>query len=450
MPRPSIGVLSLAALPFLALIALLITPAPTQAGNPSIDGVWSKLSNAYAAPRWGGSLVYDSRRHRLVLFAGGGRNDTWVFPLSGTPVWTQLTTNGMPPPARANHVAVYDPVRDGMFIQGGADGSVVMSDVWLLSFSTNTWFQVTPGTFVPGSRTLQAAAFDPFRKEMLIFGGYRPCQNLNDIWAFSPAGLSWRSMTPASPPSERASSKALFDARRNRLLLYFGCQLFCGGPPDVCVADLWSFEAPSQTWTQLAPSGTRPPFDEGYAVFFDVTMDSRRDRMLLSGWNGNGMEIYSLDLAIMAWSRLAPDGPVPPLHDLVFYDAAGDRMIAVGGADTFGSGETWVLSFAGRTAVGDDAPPAVAKLYGASPNPFTSKVAIEFDLARRGQATLAIFDLSGRLVRSVDVSGLGQGHRSVSWTGRDDSGELVPSGIYFIRLDATGVVATTRIVFMRN
>jgi hypothetical protein len=186
-------------------------------------------------------------------------------------------------------------------------------------------------------------------------------------------------------------------------------------------------------------------------------MDWRRDRMLVSGFVPDGVSgaaTYSLDLATMAWSALAPDGPVPPAHDLVFYDTAGDRMIAVGGPDTFGyypvPGETWVLTFSGATTgVGDLPKPSTLKLFG-SPNPFTSKIDIEFDLAHRGPATLTIFDIAGRRARSMNVGELGEGHHSVSWTGLNDAGELVPSGIYFIRLDAAGLVETMQIVFMRK
>lgn len=62
---------------------------------------------------------------------------------------------------------------------------------------------------------------------------------------------------------------------------------------------------------------------------------------------------------------------------------------------------------------------------------------------------LEILDVMGR-VRSVAHSGLeSAGPHVVNWLGRDRSGRLVPSGIYFARLQAAGLTASRKIVVSR-
>jgi hypothetical protein len=75
----------------------------------------------------------------------------------------------------------------------------------------------------------------------------------------------------------------------------------------------------------------------------------------------------------------------------------------------------------------------VAVLYPNHPNPFNPTTLIRFDSPAGVRATLTVYDVSGRLVRSLGVPP-GDGERSVVWDGRDDQGRSLPSGFYFCRL----------------
>ena len=50
--------------------------------------------------------------------------------------------------------------------------------------------------------------------------------------------------------------------------------------------------------------------------------------------------------------------------------------------------------------------------------------------------SLVIYDLRGRVVRTLIDSELDPGRHQVSWNGRDDSGRLAPSGFYLYTLKA--------------
>jgi len=72
----------------------------------------------------------------------------------------------------------------------------------------------------------------------------------------------------------------------------------------------------------------------------------------------------------------------------------------------------------------------------ASPNPFNARTKVHFALPQAGQATLAVYDLKGRRVRTLLDGPIRAGKHSVSWDGRDGRGADVASGVYLYRLVA--------------
>jgi hypothetical protein len=69
-----------------------------------------------------------------------------------------------------------------------------------------------------------------------------------------------------------------------------------------------------------------------------------------------------------------------------------------------------------------------------APNPAVAgaPVTIAFDV--EGAATVRVYDVRGRLVRTLREARTTPGPRSIEWDGRADSGESVAAGIYFLRL----------------
>jgi flagellar hook assembly protein FlgD len=94
--------------------------------------------------------------------------------------------------------------------------------------------------------------------------------------------------------------------------------------------------------------------------------------------------------------------------------------------------------------------PQVYALYPNVPNPFNPSTAIRCDVpAGGGKVTLRVFDVSGRLVRTLVNGNLGPGTETVTWDGRDDRGEPVSSGVYFYRMTAPGFEMTHKMVFVQ-
>jgi hypothetical protein len=78
--------------------------------------------------------------------------------------------------------------------------------------------------------------------------------------------------------------------------------------------------------------------------------------------------------------------------------------------------------------------PRAVSLAQNHPNPFNPQTVIVFSLPRSQDASLRIYDVQGKLVRTL-VQGLqAAGRHEVTWQGRDDRGGAVASGLYFYRL----------------
>ena len=96
------------------------------------------------------------------------------------------------------------------------------------------------------------------------------------------------------------------------------------------------------------------------------------------------------------------------------------------------------------------APPARdASMGPCRPNPFTESTSVLFKLRRAGPVTLAVYDLSGRLLVVLIEGHRIEGPHRATWRGRDAAGRAAPAGIYMIRFRAAGVRETQRLARLR-
>jgi len=71
-----------------------------------------------------------------------------------------------------------------------------------------------------------------------------------------------------------------------------------------------------------------------------------------------------------------------------------------------------------------------------SPNPLNPETTLSFSLSTPGRVTVKVFDVNGRLVRSLLDDSRDSGYQDVRWNGTDGNGTKVSSGIYYFRLDS--------------
>ncbi len=102
-----------------------------------------------------------------------------------------------------------------------------------------------------------------------------------------------------------------------------------------------------------------------------------------------------------------------------------------------------------QSAVGE-APPSGWGLAQNVPNPFNPVTSIRFDVAPGGaHVALRVFDVEGRLVRTLVDGFEAEGERTAVWDGLDSRGYPVASGLYFYRLEAPDFVETHRMLLLK-
>jgi len=72
------------------------------------------------------------------------------------------------------------------------------------------------------------------------------------------------------------------------------------------------------------------------------------------------------------------------------------------------------------------------------PNPFNPSTTINFAMPKPGTVKLQIYNITGQLIQTLVQGEMPAGRHSLAWNGRDRSGALVPSGIYFYQLVVQG------------
>ena len=88
------------------------------------------------------------------------------------------------------------------------------------------------------------------------------------------------------------------------------------------------------------------------------------------------------------------------------------------------------------------------------PNPFNPETWIPYQLSKATEVSIQIYDVSGRLIRMLDLGWQPVGSymtpsSAAYWDGRNAVGERVASGIYFYTLQTADFAATRRMVILK-
>jgi hypothetical protein len=143
------------------------------------------------------------------------------------------------------------------------------------------------------------------------------------------------------------------------------------------------------------------------------------------------------------WMRVTLNGD--PVYD--GFPWAG----SVGSAQGFlRSGETEDHPVMVRApAIGVDGPGGGFALGPAVPSPSRQGFTLRYTLTVRGAVRAEVLDARGRRVRTLGGLADTPGDHFLAWNGRDDSGRLLPAGVYLIRFEAEGRTQVRRAVHVR-
>jgi hypothetical protein len=192
-----------------------------------------------------------------------------------------------------------------------------------------------------------------------------------------------------------------------------------------------------------------------------------------------GIQSVEFDLSYNAEAlRVLSVDPVGLASDFMTFSSAAEGRLAVAmaGMTAFeGSGRIAVVRFerlrravlmAGdgiwieRVLFNEGVPRAVIEgaegefierfaLGPAAPNPFVGGTEIGFAVPARGRVTVAVYDVTGRLVATLVDGVVPAGRRSVSWDGTDAEGNKAANGVYFCRMQTESFRASEKLVLLR-
>lgn len=110
----------------------------------------------------------------------------------------------------------------------------------------------------------------------------------------------------------------------------------------------------------------------------------------------------------------------------------------------FGSG---IISGVEGQLPGAQAP--AARIAAVAPNPFNPATVIHYTVTQAGPISLRIYDVSGRLVRTLTADSLQPGAHQATWDGRTDTGAGAASGAYFCRLQSRAGTDTEKVLLVK-
>ena len=84
------------------------------------------------------------------------------------------------------------------------------------------------------------------------------------------------------------------------------------------------------------------------------------------------------------------------------------------------------------------------------PNPFNPETQIRFSIGSQENVQLVIYDMMGRQVNFlIDGESFSSGYHSVNWSGLDNTGNKVPSGVYIYRIKAGNFIADKKMLLVK-
>jgi hypothetical protein len=279
-----------------------------------------------------------------VLFGGWNGaavlGDTWTFDGER---WTNHGSGSASP--RIQPAICYAPfIGTVMFGGGGGFGGPFYNDT--LSWGGSGWF-ATLALGAPAARYGHDMVFDAARNRVVLFGGYGATGALattHELRPLQPLGFQWSQVATNGTPPARNSHRLAYDARRQRTVLFGGADA-----TGQFLGDTWEFDGATATWQQVFPAQS-PPRRWNHVMEYDPA----RGVVVLSGGYGNPQcgqycashlnDVWEYDGG--TW-RQRPTGTTAPSgrEGAGFaYDSTHQRFVLHGGGASTYPTETWLYN----------------------------------------------------------------------------------------------------------
>jgi 1,4-alpha-glucan branching enzyme len=89
------------------------------------------------------------------------------------------------------------------------------------------------------------------------------------------------------------------------------------------------------------------------------------------------------------------------------------------------------------------------KLYQNYPNPFNPSTEIKYQVLNQSKVVIRIYDVLGNVVKTLVNNDLSSGNYNITWSGDNNFGKKVTSGIYFCRMESGAYIQTIKLMLMK-
>ena len=275
------------------------TARPSQ--RSEVYGIADEVGNSILV--FGGNEGPVVNQRPLAVFL----DETWIFePGYG---WTELEIQG--PSARARYGAAYDPTNRRALIFGGRyrdEGAAgdydLFRELWSFDFVAREWSLLSEKQG-PKKRTYPAMAWDDEQQALYLFGGMTNKSPMvievaEDVWRWKDG--TWEELEVGGEvPSTRTFLGEAWDPNRRELVI-FGGQV--GDYWSLAYNETYALNVDTLEWTRLNKGNKNSPSTRMHA---QLTYDPVGERVLLFGGHtdiGDGNDLWELDSETGKWSAL--------------------------------------------------------------------------------------------------------------------------------------------------
>ena len=102
-----------------------------------------------------------------------------------------------------------------------------------------------------------------------------------------------------------------------------------------------------------------------------------------------------------------------------------------------------------QVSIYDETLPITYNLHNAYPNPFNPVTTLRYDLSQDESVNITIFDMMGKIVKTLVNSSQTSGYKSIKWNATNNKGQPVPAGVYLYTIQAGEYRQTKKMVLLK-
>ena len=444
--------------------------------------LWRDLSNGYFTTQFYAAAL-DQTPGSDFIVGGMQDNGTWGVNVNdGTANWREYSSGD------GGFCAITD--SGTVAITSSQNGRVFRYNLDAPGGRTGRWTRVDPEG-ASGYLFISPFIVDPNDEDLMYLpAGVVMWRNsgLSEIPAFSnnPATVNWEQLTKSRVTSGRISTLAASTQPANILYfatssgrLYKMLDAHEGQPERVDLTDFSVFprnsninsiavdpengdrvlvafsnyrvksifysEDGGESWADVSGNLEEEPSGQGAGPSVrSVAILPGVKKMFFAGTSTGLYSTQALDGESTIWTQEGPESIGNAIVEMVVTRPAdGEVLVATHGNGVFTT--NLITSVSAEVAE----PPRDFSLLQNYPNPFNPETIIPFSLPVAAHVKISVYDIAGRLVRTLADGVVQAGRHERMWDGRNESGEAAASGAYFVRLIAEKNVSTRKILLVR-